>query len=384
MLEEIEGDKKKTLTKFPFQKLLALFIIGHITVTTPLIDKCKKYGVTLVVMKPNLRTVFFWANSAEANYLLRKRQFEYSTDDLSIAKCIVYNKVLNQKTALAKTRKKDSYTVDAVKQCDAALVTLPDVDEYNQLMGLEGTVAKTYFSAYYQNQNWRGRHPRMKSDVMNVTLDIGYSILFNFMESFIRMFGFDLYVGVYHRLWFKRKSLVCDLMEPFRCIIDHAVLLAFNRKQFSEKDFTLIKQEYHLKYEKCADYYKVFYDELIARKMDIFKFVQQYYRCFMGCKSVKEYPIFEFQMVIVSYDITDDKMRTNFSKMLKSHGAIRLQFSVYEVRNTKRIVDNLVAKIEAYAKHFTADDSVILFDVDSDKLTKYGNAIHRDQAVVYF
>lgn len=33
---------------------------------------------------------------------------------------------------------------------------------------------------------------------------------------------------------------------------------------------------------------------------------------------------------------------------------------------------------------FTADDSVILFDVDSDKLTKYGNAIHRDQAIVYF
>lgn len=153
--------------------------------------------------------------------------------------------MLNQKAALAKTRKKDSYTEDAIKQCDAALVTLPDVDEYNQLMGLEGTVAKTYFSAYYQNQNWRGRHPRMKSDVLNVTLDIGYSILFNFMESFIRMFGFDLYVGVYHRLWFKRKSLVCDLMEPFRCIIDHATLLAFNRKQFSEKDFTLIKQEYH-------------------------------------------------------------------------------------------------------------------------------------------
>lgn len=93
---------------------------------------------------------------------------------------------------------------------------------------------------------------------------------------------------------FKLKSLLCDLMEPFRCIIDHAALLAFNRKQFSEKDFTLIKQEYHLKYEKCADYYRVFYDELIARKMDIFKFVQQYYRCFMGCKSVKEYPIFEF------------------------------------------------------------------------------------------
>ena len=294
MLEELEGDKKRTLTKFPFQKLLALFIIGHITVTTPLIEKCKKYGVALVVMKPNLRPVFFWANSAEANYLLRKRQFEFKSDDLSVAKCIVYNKVLNQKTSLQKTRKKDEATTEAITQCEAALNTLPDINDYNQLMGLEGTIAKSFFSAYFQNQNWKGRHPRMKSDIMNVTLDIGYTILFNFLESFIRMFGFDLYVGVYHRLWFKRKSLVCDLMEPFRCIIDHATLLAFNRKQFSEKDFTLVKQEFCLKYEKCADYYKVFYGALIIYKTEVFKYVQQYYRCFMGCKSVKEYPLFEF------------------------------------------------------------------------------------------
>lgn len=106
MLEEIEGDKKKTLTKFPFQKLLALFIIGNITVKTPLIDKCKKYGVALVVMKPNLRPVFFWANSAEANYLLRKRQFDFAPNDITISKALVYNKILNQKVNLQKTRKK--------------------------------------------------------------------------------------------------------------------------------------------------------------------------------------------------------------------------------------------------------------------------------------
>ena len=206
MLEELGEEKKKTLTKFPFQKLLALFIIGHITVTTPLIEKCKKYGVALVVMKPNLRPVFFWANSAEANYLLRKRQFDYRTDDLTVAKAIVYNKVLNQKSALLKTRKKDELTIDALKLCEASLNPLLNTTDYNQLMGLEGTIAKSFFSAYFQNQNWKGRHPRMKSDVINVTLDIGYTILFNFMECFVRMFGFDLYVGVYHRLWFKRKS----------------------------------------------------------------------------------------------------------------------------------------------------------------------------------
>ena len=227
MLEEIEGDKKKTLTKFPFQKLLALFIIGHITVTTPLIDKCKKYGVALVVMKPNLRPVFYWANSAEANYLLRKRQFDFEPNDITIGKTLIYNKILNQQVNLQKTRKKDDATIGAIDQCEGALNTISDITDYNKLMGLEGTVAKTFFAAYFQQYNWKGRHPRMKSDILNVTLDIGYTILFNYMECFLRMFGFDLYVGVYHRLWFKRKSLVCDLIEPFRCIItSDAILIA--------------------------------------------------------------------------------------------------------------------------------------------------------------
>lgn len=294
LLEEQEELKKKTLTKFPFQKILALFIIGHITVTTPLIEKCKRYNVALVVMKPNLRPVFYWSDTAEANYLLRNRQHLFNKNDLSIARVLVNNKIQNQLIALKKTRKKDELTLHGISQCRAALNTVMDVDDYNSLMGMEGIVSKIFFSAYFQGLQWGGRKPRAKCDVINVILDIGYTILFNFVECFIRMYGFDLYVGVYHRLWFKRKSLVCDLMEPFRCVIDHAVLLAFNRKQFDMKDFELIKSEYHLKYAKVADYYRVFYDALIERKSDIFKYVQAYYRCFMGCKSMKNYPNFLF------------------------------------------------------------------------------------------
>ncbi|MDD7272937.1 MAG: CRISPR-associated endonuclease Cas2 [Prevotella sp.] len=89
-------------------------------------------------------------------------------------------------------------------------------------------------------------------------------------------------------------------------------------------------------------------------------------------------------MIIVSYDIADDKMRTNFSKMLKKNGAIRLQYSVYELQNTKRIIDNLIVKIEAFSRHFTQDDSVVVFDVGSDNIKKYGNAIYRDKPIVYF
>ena len=52
--------------------------------------------------------------------------------------------------------------------------------------------------------------------------------------------------------------------------------------------------------------------------------------------------------------------------------------------NTKRVVDNILTKIEAYSKHFTMADSVMVFEVDSGKIAKYGNAIHRDQQIVYF
>ncbi len=88
-------------------------------------------------------------------------------------------------------------------------------------------------------------------------------------------------------------------------------------------------------------------------------------------------------MLIVSYDISDDKIRNRFAKMLTKQGAIRLQFSVYEVHNTQRIVENLKTKIEAFAKHFTMSDSVIIFEADMNKLIKYGHAIHRDKPVVY-
>ncbi len=89
-------------------------------------------------------------------------------------------------------------------------------------------------------------------------------------------------------------------------------------------------------------------------------------------------------MLVISYDIHDTKLRTRFSKMLTKNGAIRLQFSVYEVNNTKRVLDNLMIKIDQFAKDFSGADSVIIFDVSAVKLKKYGNAIHRDTDIVYF
>lgn len=89
-------------------------------------------------------------------------------------------------------------------------------------------------------------------------------------------------------------------------------------------------------------------------------------------------------MLIVSYDISDDKLRRRFSKMLTKNGAIRLQYSVYELNHSSRLLDVVKEKIKGYfAKQFSFDDSVLIFSADMKSVVKYGNAIHRDQEIVF-
>ncbi|MBS1615952.1 MAG: type V CRISPR-associated endonuclease Cas1, partial [Bacteroidetes bacterium] len=248
-----------------------------------------------VVMKPNFRPVFYFGNMAEANYLLRKKQFEQSKGILEIAQVIISNKLNNQRALLDKTRQKTP-EVDAARQSIAdSLQQGATVQDYRELMGLEGRAAKAFFQAYFSFATWQGRQPRVKRDTLNVTLDIGYTMLFNYIECMLRLFGFDLYMGVYHQLWFRRKSLVCDLMEPFRCIVEHQIRKALNYGTFKSSDFELHKGAYYLKSGMKRLYTQTFFEAIIAHKSAIYKYIQQYYRCFMGRKSVNQYPIFSYE-----------------------------------------------------------------------------------------
>jgi CRISPR-associated endonuclease Cas1 len=293
LLEDTES--KKTLTKLPFQKILVLFVIGHTSITTPLIEKCTQHGISLVVMKSNFRPVFFFSVTSEANFLLRKKQYEYCKGNLQIPKILVDNKIQNQIHLLEKIRSKNDNIQSTIEQSKNLLVLLPDVLDYNSVMGVEGKVAAEFFAAYFEPFSWKGRSPRTKVDVINATLDIGYTILFNYVEAFVRLFGFDPYRGVYHQLWFRRKSLICDLVEPFRCLIDQQVRKAFNLGQCKADDFELRKNEYLLKVKKNSDYTRMFYEVLIEQKSVFFRYVQDYYRCFMQQKESDKYPRFLIQ-----------------------------------------------------------------------------------------
>lgn len=293
MLENTET--KKAITKLPFPKILSLMVVGHTTVTTALIEHCNKHGIPLVVMKPNFRPVFYFGNMAEANFLLRKKQFEQAKGSLPIARIIISNKINNQLRLLTKTREKNELVTTAVKAMSKADMAIENTNDYRELMGVEGKMAKLFFQAYFNFANWQQRSPRVKQDTLNATLDIGYTMLFNYIECMTRLFGFDPYMGVYHQLWFRRKSLVCDLMEPFRCIIEHQIRKSIKYGTFKAEDFEMRKGAYYLKAENRKVYVKTFFEAIINHKSVIYKYIQQYYRCFMGRKSVTQYPSFRYE-----------------------------------------------------------------------------------------
>lgn len=92
-------------------------------------------------------------------------------------------------------------------------------------------------------------------------------------------------------------------------------------------------------------------------------------------------------MLIVSYDITDDKRRAEFAKFLKKYGP-RMQYSVFTVRNSPRVQRNILSEIEGkFKKKFKKTDSIVLFPICEgcrSRLIRYGCAKHDSEDVVYF
>ncbi len=92
-------------------------------------------------------------------------------------------------------------------------------------------------------------------------------------------------------------------------------------------------------------------------------------------------------MILLSYDISDDKVRTQFSKFLNRFGR-RLQYSVYEIRNSHRVLQNILNEIElVYKKKFTGADSIVIFQIcegDKKQVIRYGYAVNEEKEVVIF
>lgn len=88
-------------------------------------------------------------------------------------------------------------------------------------------------------------------------------------------------------------------------------------------------------------------------------------------------------MILISYDISNNKLRSKFSKYIMKYGN-RVQYSVFEINNSKRILNNIMCEItNIFEKQFEQSDSVIIIETTENfKITKFGYAKTEEDDII--
>lgn len=92
--------------------------------------------------------------------------------------------------------------------------------EHFDVTNREGHAAKVYFNSLFGVNFNRDD----KENVINMALDYGYSILLSLFNREVVSNGYITNIGLFHRNKFNPFNLSCDLMEPFRPLVDKLVV----------------------------------------------------------------------------------------------------------------------------------------------------------------
>lgn len=138
---------------------------------------------------------------------------------------IVKNKIMNQALLLKKT-KSSKY-----KLILSYIDEVVDGDKTNR----EGHAAKVYFNALFGND-----FVRNSDDTINAALNYGYAILLSTINKEIINNGYLTQLGIHHKNEFNEFNLTCDLMEPFRVVIDNFVYYNQERKLDTEYKLDIV------------------------------------------------------------------------------------------------------------------------------------------------
>lgn len=140
------------------------------------------------------------AGTYNANQRLRE-QLSWTKE----AKDIIWTKIVEAKL---------QSQFDALKFCGIDAPPVPFV-ECGDLSNAEGHFANEYFNKMFGRQFWRHNN-----DNINSALNYGYSVLLSVTARIIASHGYNQVLGIHHANMTNNFNLACDIMEPFRPIID--------------------------------------------------------------------------------------------------------------------------------------------------------------------
>lgn len=181
---------------------------------------------------------------------LRRRQVALAHQGgLDVARRMVEGKIRNGRTLLRRNARRDvSATLASLRALAAQTLEARTIAS---LLGIEGTAARLYFSAFpamLANADsvpgpafsFVGRNRRPPRDPINCLLSYVYGLLTKDFTAALFVIGFDPYLGFYHRPKFGRPALALDLAEEFRPLVAESVVLnMLNNREVAPSDFVV-------------------------------------------------------------------------------------------------------------------------------------------------
>lgn len=186
-----------------------------VTITSYLISELIKNKIKVIfcdeLRNPNCELISYYGSHNTSKKIYE--QINWNIDIKSkIWTEIVRQKIINQSNNLRKF-KKDEY-----KKLEKYLMEIEDNDVTNR----EGHAAKVYFNSLFGSDFKRD----LNNDI-NAALNYGYSIILSSFNKEIVAKGYITQIGINHKNQFNYYNLSCDLMEPFRSVVDE---LVYNNK----------------------------------------------------------------------------------------------------------------------------------------------------------
>ena len=104
--------------------------------------------------------------------------------------------------------------------------------EFDDLTNREGHAAKVYFNTLFGNG-----FSRDQLNTTNAALNYGYALLLSSFNKELAVRGYLTQLGLHHKNEFNPFNLSCDLMEPFRPLIDSFVVK--NQQETFDTEFKI-------------------------------------------------------------------------------------------------------------------------------------------------
>jgi CRISPR-associated protein Cas1 len=193
-----------------------------------------------------------WFSRLGSTALIRRRQLEAADNPLGIhlVTDMVGQKLTNQINFLKKLmyarpgrEKHFQPAIEQLTRCKAELRRAGTSLETarNSIMGLEGVAGRAYLqclaSLMPEKYRFSGRSRRPAKDPFNACLNYGYGMLYGLIEKACILAGLDPFVGFLHTDNYNKKSLVFDLIEPFRIFTEQTVVYLFTGKKMKDEYF---------------------------------------------------------------------------------------------------------------------------------------------------